>query len=82
MQQRRREKFVPENGRVNQKENQSCLLLKERCRSRPLGLFQNFKRAGNFYQFQFTFGFLMVSCSAMLQTLSCLPFKMEHAQVT
>lgn len=50
---------------VNWKENQSCLLLRERCPSRSPGLFLNSKPARNPYWF--TFGFLTGSSPAVLR---------------
>lgn len=47
--QRRREKLVPTNGRVYQRENQTYLLLREKRLSRSPGLLLNSKPARNIY---------------------------------
>lgn len=69
--QRRREKLVPTNGRVNQRESQTRLLLRERRPSRSPGLLLNSKPARNLWvSFWVPHGVLL--CSE--EILSSLPF--------
>lgn len=61
----RREKLFPTNGSINQRQNQTYLLQRERRLSRSPGLLLNSKPTRNLYWF--TFGFLTGSSSSVLR---------------